>query len=214
MGKIVTILYLVSSIVCIYSFFSSAHDVFKKKKSIHEKLISDTQMFAATVAVLVCLFHQYSYVTTHIPEGKYIIDVSLMIDNSDIALSLPGELIVSENEEYEEDSWYAGGAEFNTTRIYKNTDFYLYGVYFGEINSEKFYRIETNVYPETEIDVDLDYNSAVVNIGYISPERLGITWEENFKNEGIFGLSEFLLITCSGILLVSQYFLLDRSRKK
>ena len=214
MYKLFTVIYLFSSLFCIFIFFHRVYEVITKKKSIREKLISDVIVVLSTVAVLTSCFNQYLYLTHYIPDGIYYIDVSVKMRNSDIALSLPAELSIFEIEEYEDGHWYSGPAEMSTTKKKTYYEYYLYCVYFGERKEENKYIIDRYVYPSTDVDVYIGNTSADVNIGNISPERLGITIADNFKNQSIGGIAEFFLVSFSGIALILQYFLLDKGRKR
>lgn len=73
--------------------------------------------------------------------------------------------------------------------------------------------MEHSVYPETDFEIELNTTTAVVNIGVISPQTLGITPLDNWKAASTWHRAEFILVAVSCILLIVQYFVFERKRK-
>lgn len=211
--KLIYLTYAIGSIYCIGSIIKVFAELIQRKSRISDSIVSRTSVAISIAVLFITIGLEYVTLTTEIPDGEYKINVSVQLDGEDIPYYLPGVLIISTSEDYQEGSAYFGAAEIGTARVTQNRDFYLYKIYWGNRSEEHSVRVEHSVYPETDFEIELNTTTAVVNIGVISPQALGITPLDNWKAASTWHRAEFILVAMSCILLMVQYFVFERKRK-
>lgn len=212
MLRILTFAYAVCGIFCIVSFARIIYELIKGKK-ITENFSSDWKVCIYIFVLLFAIYNEADYLNNTVPDGEYTLNVSVQFDESSAPYYLPAELHIYTHENYESGAYYAGGAEIEYTTVTRDRQFYLYKIDFegNEIV------IGQDVYPEKDIKVDIDEfgsREITINIGVISPQTLGIKPIDNWRNEGIYGKVETILVIASSAALIVQYFGIDKKRKE
>lgn len=221
MLNIITFVYAICGLFCIGKFVYSVACIVQGKNKLTDK-ISDGWFICVYVFVfLFAIYDEIDYLKTNIPDGEYKTNISVTIDENEIAYYLPADLIISTKEDYESRQYYAGAAEMTSTKVTINKDFYLSCIYLGERSDENKRVIDEEVYPEEDKKVEFErkdggepiYVRAKVNIGVISPQTLGITMKENWENEGFVGKAETILAIVASGFFVVQYFMSKRYQR-
>lgn len=214
METLLTLAYVATAFVCLGSFLISVRALIRKRKQVSDHLIRDTQALAILAAVLLCAFFQYQFLTERIPDGEYEIYVRFRSDGYDTALCLPADLIIDTNEDFEDSVSYHGAYESETFKRKVTRSYYLYRVYMGARSEENAIRIDRDVKEGEDNELNIDYGLVTVNIGVISPERLGITAKGNWESSGVSGNIEFISVMVTGVIQLVQYCILDKERKR
>ena len=209
---VISLAYAIGGIFCIIVFAGMIVEKVKGGK-MSISFSTDWMVCVYVFVLLFAIYDEIDYVRNTVPDGKYVLNISVQFDENEEAYYLPAELVISTEKDYESGTYYTGAAEMTSTRITKNREFYLYKIDF----EGKEIIIDQDVYPEEDIEIDIGdlYEDLItVNIGVISPQTLGIKPIDNWTNEGLVGKAETIIVILSSGFLLFQYFVLDSGRKK
>lgn len=208
---ILTLAYAIGGIFCIFYFICAIYGLIKGDK-ITGHYVQDWMVCIFTFVFLFAIYDEMDYLNNNVPDGEYTLNISVKFDEEEPAYYIPVELRIDTEKDYESGTYYAGAAEMTSTRVTRNRRFYIYEIDFRG----REIRIDQYVYPEEDIEIwagDDGMEKIILNIGVISPQRLGIKPIENWKSEGIVGKAETILVMISSGFFIVQYFFLDKKRK-
>ena len=209
---ILTLAYAIGGIFCI-SYFICAFIGLIKGDKITGHYVQDWMVCIFTFVFVFAIYDEMDYLNNNVPDGEYMLNISVKFDEDEPAYYIPVELRIDTEKDYESGTYYAGAVEMTSTRVTRNRRFYIYEIDFRG----REIRIDKYVYPEEDIEIragDDGMEKIILNIGVISPQRLGIKPIDNWKSEGIVGKAETILVMVSSAFFIVQYFWLDQERKK
>lgn len=202
-------IYAIGGLVSIVWAVGIIVEILRKRKKITDAFTSDGLAIFATVVLMTALGFQYNSLTTSVPDGEYRVDIAVRPAFMDAPFLVPADVEIITDKEYEEHIRSVGAVEYSSANITYNRRFYCHSIYFGENEVG----IDSDVWPGETVEIWLGDEELYLTLGQITPEILGVTFEDNWNRKSLLGKAEAVGIPLSCGLILLQYLKYDEKRK-
>ena len=208
MDTILVGIYAIGGLTCIFYILSVVTNLLQKKRNITDDIISIKMLVLLAFMLAFTPWYWYTnYLCDRIPDGDYRINVSIYTEDSNVALSLPADLSISSESDYEDTHYNLGAVEMDSSKRVLTKSFYLYNIHHGSISQPETTPVDLDVYPETDISVEDEYGyEYFVNIGVITPQTLGLSKKDIWQSLSIVPRLEPVVIVLFCLLGIVLYF--------
>lgn len=207
MYKILLFIYAFGGLIIIVGTASFIWDVFRGNTNIRTRYFPEKYLAVfAAMAIFAPAFWYATYIHGKIPDGTYQVIASVRRSSSDKIYYQPTDITVYTDTDYEDSRYYLGAAEMESSRVVSTQRFFIERIYWSSDHKQYSSFYDQEVRPESEFLTTAESGDEYyINIGVITPEILGISKMDVWKNLSALAKIEPVLISLCCIFNIWQF---------